>query len=99
MLSPAPVNEDINFNLEIEVNSDKNNLFSINLKADTTCYLLIQAKQKNDLFHKIVSNKFSKNELNQNRYFSLFDNMKEICNELSDRIKTKEKHLNILQIK
>ena len=90
MLSPAPVNEDIDFNLEIEVNSDKNNLFWINLKADTTCYLLIQAKQKNDLFHKIFSNKFSKNELNQNRYFSLFDNMKEICNELSDRIKTKE---------
>ena len=32
-------------------------------------------------------------QLNENRYFALFDIMKEICNELSDRIKTNEKKL------
>ena len=83
-------NEKIGFNLEIEVNSDKNNLFSISLKADTDSYLIIKAIQKNDLFHKSFSNKFTMKQLNENRYFALFDNMKEIFNELSDRIKTKE---------
>ena len=90
MQPKTTANEKIGFNLEIEVNSNKNNLFCITLKADTDSYLIIKVIQKNDLFHKSFSNKFTMKQLNENRYFALFDNMKEICNELSDRIKTKE---------
>ena len=90
MLSQTIANEKIGFNLEIELNSDKNNLFSLNLKAETDSYLIMKATQKNDLFHKSFSNKFTMNQIKENKYFTLFDNLKEICDELSARIKTKD---------
>ena len=89
-LVPTANEKKIGFNLEIEINSDKNNLFSLIMNAENDSYLLIKAIQKNDLFHNSFSNKYTLKQLNENRYFALFDNLKEICNELSDRIKTKE---------
>ena len=77
---------------EIEVESNKNNSYSIVLKMEFNS-LLIQAIQKNNLFHKSFSNKFSIEKIKENKYFSLFDNLKEIFNELLERIKNKEMKL------
>ena len=80
----------IEFKLEIEINSNKNNIFTIMLKADNLSYLNIKAIQKNSLFNKSFSNKFTFDEIKENKYFFMFEDLKEICEELSNRIKTKE---------
>ena len=79
----------IEFKLEIEINSNKNNIFTIILKADNLSYLNIKAIQKNSLFNKSFSNKFTFDEIKENKYFFMFDNLKEICDEISEKIKTK----------
>ena len=81
------------FNLEIELKSDKNNLCSLVLNADTYSYLNIKAIQKNDLFKKTFLNQFSVDEIKENKYFFMFDDLKEMCNEISERIKKKEMKL------
>ena len=80
----------LEFKLEFEINSNKNNAFSLILSADNYSFLNIKAIQKNDLFNKSYSNKFTIDKIKENKYFFMFDDLKEICNELSDRIKTKE---------
>ena len=83
-------NKNIAFKLEIELNSDKDNVFSLILNADNYSYLNIKAFQKNYLFNKSFSNKFSVDKIKENKYFLNFEDLKEICNELSERIKNKE---------
>ena len=78
---------------EIEVESNKNNSYSIILENVRNSTLMIQAIQKNNLFHKSFSNKFTIEKIKENKYFSLFDDLKEICNEISERIKKKEMKL------
>ena len=80
----------IEFKLEIEINSDKNNNYIIILNVDDYSYLNIKATKKNDLFNKSFSNKYNIDKIKENKYFIMFDNLEEICNELSVRIKTKE---------
>jgi len=89
----TPQNENdkkLGFNLEFEINSDKNNIFSLILNADTFSYLNIKATKKNDLFKKSFSNQFSVGIIKENKYFNMFDDLREICNEISERIKKKE---------
>ena len=81
------------FKLEIKIISDKNNEFSLILSADNYSYLNIKAIQKNDLFNKSFSNKFTVDKIKENKYFLMFEDLKEICDELSERIKTKEMKL------
>ena len=89
--APTPnFEKQIEFKLEIEINSDKNNNFIIILNVDDYSYLNIKAIKKNDLFNKSFSNKYSIDKIKENKYFNMFDNLEEICNELSVRIKTKE---------
>ena len=83
----------LGFNLEIEIKSDKNNIYSLVLNADTYSYLNIKATQINDLFKKTFLNQFSVDEIKENKYFFMFDDLKEICNEISERIKKKEMKL------
>ena len=83
-------NKNIAFKLEIELNSDKDNVFSLILNADNYSYLNIKAIQKNDLFNKSFSNKFNVDKIKENKYFLMFEDLKEICDELSERIKTKD---------
>ena len=85
---PTPFEKKLGFKLEIEINSNKNNPFTLNFNADTYDNLSIQAKQKNDLFHKSFYNNIPITKIKENKYFSLFDDLKEICNELSERIKS-----------
>ena len=89
-LTPNVDEKKLAFKLEFEANSDKNNAFSLILSADNYSFLKIKAIQKNDLFNKSYSNKFTIDKIKENKYFLIFDDLKEICNELSDRIKTKE---------
>ena len=89
-LPNADTDKSMGFKLEIELNSDKNNPFSLILNADNYSYLNIKAIKKNDLFNKSFSNKFAVDKIKENKYFVMFEDLKEICNELSERIKTKE---------
>ena len=84
----------LGFNIEFEIKSDKNNIYSLILNADTYFYLNIKATQKNDnLFNKTYSNQFSVDKIKENKYFNMFDDLKEICNEISERINKKEMKL------
>ena len=89
-LTPNVDEKKLAFKLEFEANSDKNNAFSLILSADNYSFLNIKAIQKNDLFNKSYSNKFTIDKIKENKYFLIFDDLMEICNELSERIKTKE---------
>ena len=83
----------LGFNFEFEAESDKNNTFSIILNADTYSFLQIKATQKNDLFKKCFSSQILVDKIKENKYFLMFDDLKEICNEISERIKKKEMKL------
>ena len=88
---PTSLKQELNFKLEVEINSNKNNSFGVKFSANSYSYLLIEAKQKNDNFmNKTYSNKFTIDKIKENKYFYMFDDLKEICNELSERLKTNE---------
>ena len=44
----------LGFNIEFEIKSDKNNIYSLILNADTYFYLNIKATQKNDNLFKLL---------------------------------------------
>ena len=83
----------LGFNFEFEAESDKNNTFSIILNADTYSFLQIKATRKKDLFKKCFSSQILVDKIKENKYFLMFDDLKEICNEISERIKKKEMKL------
>ena len=90
MIYPSTNEKQLKFKLEIEINSNKNNNFSVSFYANSYSFLEIKSIQKNDLLENSFYNKFSKDTIKENKYFYQFDDMKEICNELSERIKMKE---------
>ena len=81
--------EKLNFELKKEVLSDKNNKFLLFLNASNYSELCIKAI-KDDLIQRIFSNKFSVSVIKKNKYFIQFDDLKEICEEISERVE-KEK--------
>ena len=84
------IDKELEFNLEIELSSNKNNTFSIIFTAKTYSFLEIKAIQKNNIFGNSFYNKFSPEKIKENKYFTIFDDLKEICIELEERIKAKE---------
>ena len=68
--------EELGFNLEFEIESDKKNYFSLVLDADTYSSLNIKATQNNDLLMKCFLNQFSVDKIKENKYFFMFDNLK-----------------------
>ena len=84
------IDENFEFNLSFELNSKNNNPYSINLYAEANSYILIKATKKDDLFYNSFSNKFTLEKIKENKYFLLFDNLREIFNELSERINMKQ---------
>ena len=87
---------DISYSFEKEINlvSDTNNSYNIIFKVnDHLSYLEIYATKIIDLFPKTFFNKFSCEQIKQNKYFAMCDNLKEICIELDERIKQKEVRL------
>ena len=83
MSAPTLLNEKkLGFNLELEAVSNKNKKFKVNLNAETYSYLTITATNKTDIFKQTFSNKFSVEEIKTNKYMNLYDDLKEICEQL-----------------
>ena len=79
---------------EIEINTDKNNLYKVLFILDNS--IEITANQINDIIHKTYSSKYSFEEICENEYFSRFNNLNEIFDELKDkRCEIKENKTNI----
>ena len=75
----------IDFKIKKEITSNKNNNFLLFFDAESYSELNIKAI-RDDFVKTIYSNKFSVKDIQQNKYFYQFDDLKEICDELSDRI-------------
>ena len=98
--------EEIEINTEktfkIESETDKNNKYSITFNLNNN-FIEIIAEQINNKINKSFYNKFSSQEINENKYFIQFGSLSEIFEELklriyNNKIILKEEN-NILQIK
>ena len=74
------------FNLEIEAISNKNKKYFIIFNTKTYSYLEITAINKTDILKQTFSNKFTHEQIKENKYMNIFDDLKEICIELNERI-------------
>jgi hypothetical protein len=83
------------FDLKKEVISNKNNKFLLLFNTETTTELNIKAIKDDDLIQKTYTNKFQVKELQENKYFFQFDDLKEICEELTVRIS--KETINIIE--
>ena len=83
------IEQNLNFELKKEALSDKNNKFILFFKTENNSELSLKAI-KNDLPKRIFSNIFAVSVIKENRYFIQFDDLKEICEEISERVE-KEK--------
>ena len=85
---------------QIELNSNRNNKFLIIIHLDNE--IKIVANQINDIIKKSFSNKFTFEKIRENKYFLQFDSLKEIFDELKERINsnkiTLEEYENSLKI-
>ena len=93
MEAPNTPEKTLDFKFAIQINSNKNIIYEIIFKAQTYSYLEIKAKSTNDLLNKSFSNKFTTEKIKENKYFSMCDDLKEICSELENRLKLKEINL------
>ena len=88
MLAPPTPNENkLEFKLETKAISNEGNYYLITFYTETYNYLIINAINKTDIFNKSFSNRFSTEKIKENKYMNMYDDLKEICNELSERIK------------
>ena len=69
---------------QIELNTNRNNKFLIIIHLDNE--IKIVANQINDIIKKSFSNKFTFEKIRENKYFLQFDSLKEIFDELKERI-------------
>lgn len=95
--SPAPpaFEKKLEFRIEKEASSDKGNKYLITFYAEANNNLLITAKKNSDILNKFFSNKFSVEKIKENKYMNMYDDLKEICTELSEIIKSKS--LNLIE--
>ena len=88
MLAPPTPNENkLEFKLETKAISNEGNYYLITFYTETYNYLIINAINKTDIFNKSFSNRFSTEKIKENKYMNMYDDLKEICKELSERIK------------
>ena len=69
---------------QIDLVSDKNNSYSV--KFNLSNYIEIIVNQINDIFNKSFTNKYSFEEIRENKYFLQFDTLNEIFDEIKERI-------------
>ena len=85
---------------QIKLNTNRNNKFLIIIHLDNE--IKIVANQINDIIKKSFSNKFTFEKIRENKYFLQFDSLKEIFDELKERINsnkiTLEEYENNLKI-
>ena len=75
----------LGFIFEFEMNSIRNMVYKITLEVQSSSYLEISAFQINNN-NKIYYNQFTFETIKEFQYFSLFDNLYNICNELRNII-------------
>ena len=90
--APTTYETSIDFNVNIELTSDKNNKYEITFKASHE--LIIEAIKK-DIIPQTFINNFSVDKIRKNKYFYQFDTLNEICSEIKERIE-KEK-INVIE--
>ena len=99
-MEEVEINSEKTFKIELE--TDKNNRYSITFNLNNN-FIEILAEQINNKIHKSFFNKFTSNEINNNKYFIQFGSISEIFDELKIRIFDNKITLkevnNILQIK
>ena len=74
--------------------TDKNKKYILLFNTDQSSFLNIKVIE-GDITQKIYSNNFPIEFIKKNKYFYQFDNLKEICDEIKERVE-KEK-LNIIE--
>ena len=92
MIAAPVIDTPFNFSYQKELISNQGNKFLIELKAENNKNLNLIAKIINneDIFQKVYINDYSVEKIKENKYFLQFDNLSEICNELSERIKNEK---------
>ena len=75
----------LDFEIKKEGISDKNKKFLIFFEALSFDEIKIKAIHE-DLINSVYENNFKINDIKQNKYFIQFDDLKEICEELKERI-------------
>ena len=91
---PEQSETEFNFELKKEVITDKNKKYILLFNTDQSSFLNIKVIE-GDITQKIYSNNFPIEFIKKNKYFYQFDNLKEICDEIKERVE-KEK-LNIIE--
>ena len=89
MQAPTPFfekNSGFILDLKKEVISNKGYKYLLFFKEENSSQLTVKAINQDDVFHKIYTNTFSIDTIKENKYFIQFDDIKEICDELSERI-------------
>ena len=86
---PVETKDDGKFKKEIELKSNKNNLYKILLNTQEN-NLIIKALGLNSLIAEKFSNKFPAEKIRENKYLAMCDNLNEICNELESHINSKD---------
>ena len=94
LAKPIPLLNNIQFKNKKKIISDKNNEFSVLFQSQSNSEIFIEALQSNNLFQKVYSNIFPIEKIKKNKYFYQFDNLKEICEELTERIEKEVISLN-----
>ena len=84
---PTPIGNKFDIIINTKGVSNKNNSYEITMSSDSCTSIFLQAVQINDDLHKIFSNNFTLEKIKENKYFYQFDDLKDICEELSERIK------------
>ena len=77
--------EKINFELKKEIISNKNRKFLVYFRALSLEEIEIKAVHE-DIINNIYEKKFGIDDIKINKYFIQFDDLKEICEELEQRI-------------
>ena len=85
--TPIIKSEKISFKKEINIISDKNDEVKIVFESEEDSSISINAIINQKIGNNQFSTSISLDKFKENRYFNQFDDMKEICQELTERIK------------
>ena len=84
---------EVELKLKISSNNDNSHIYDITFSADEQSCLNIKAKQNTDTIlqkSKIYFKKYTLEQIKENKYFIMYEDLKEVCDELNQRIKNEE---------
>ena len=86
--APLTVEESCFFKKEINLISDKKEEIKIIFESQTNSSILITAINHKKIRNNFFSALITLEKFRENKYFYQFDTIKELCDELNERIKT-----------